>query len=81
MSFMKAANWPEDKLPTIDGHDFQCEDCRQMFIVPFEDYHGQFDHPPSVPICDECADPTPWCNCCGAKERTRCKCGPIAKND
>lgn len=26
-------------------------------------------------------DPTPWCNCCGAKQAAQCKCGPIAEND
>lgn len=43
-------------LPTREGHDFQCEECRKTFVVPFDEYHGQFDHPPSVPICDECAE-------------------------
>jgi hypothetical protein len=41
---------PYDK----DGHDFVCDECGKAFVVPFDDYHGQFDHPPSVPLCDEC---------------------------
>jgi hypothetical protein len=26
-------------------------------------------------------DPTPWCNCCGARTQVKCKCGPIAENE
>jgi hypothetical protein len=46
-----------------NGHDFQCETCRKTFTVPFDEYHGQFDHPPSEPECDECREDqgfTPW---------------------
>jgi hypothetical protein len=43
-------------LSTREGHDFQCDTCRKTFVVPFDEYDGQFDHPPSVPVCDECAD-------------------------
>jgi hypothetical protein len=37
-----------------DGHNFVCDECGKAFVVPFGDYDGQFDHPPSVPLCDEC---------------------------
>jgi len=29
---------------------------------------------------DEDADPTPWCNWCGAQRPEQCKCGPIPEN-
>jgi hypothetical protein len=37
-----------------EGHEFKCGICRETFVIPFDDYFGQFDHPPSEPICDEC---------------------------
>jgi hypothetical protein len=30
---------------------------------------------------DDDADPTPWCNQCGARKQAQCKCGPIADNE
>lgn len=35
--------------------DFECEVCRQTFWVRPRDYHGQWDHPPNVPVCPECS--------------------------
>lgn len=34
----------------------------------------------SVESADE-YDPTPWCNGCGARTRSGCDCGPLARND
>ena len=39
-----------------DGLEFVCEECEREFVIPFDEYRGQFDHPPSVPICPECAE-------------------------
>lgn len=36
---------------------FEYEDCRETFYIPAKDYRGQFDHPPSVPICPACSAP------------------------
>jgi hypothetical protein len=38
------------------GHDFNCDICGRRFVVDFDAYQGEFDHPPSVPVCDACAD-------------------------
>jgi hypothetical protein len=63
-----------------EGHDFVCDECGEAFVVPFDEYDGQFDHPPSVPICDECSeddDPSPHCSQC---PNDPCDC-KIADND
>ena len=39
-----------------DGIDFVCTECGQPFCVPFQHYMGQFDHPPSEPICPDCEE-------------------------
>ena len=44
---------PDDK-DDPEGIDFQCEVCRKTFYVPYDEYHGQWDHPPNEPICPEC---------------------------
>lgn len=41
-----------------DGIDFVCEVCHKKFSIPCDQYRGQFDHPPSEPICGECAEDT-----------------------
>ena len=38
------------------GHRFHCDECHTEFVVPFDDYLGEFDHPPSVPLCQDCKD-------------------------
>ena len=38
------------------GHQFTCDECGAEFVVPFDDYRGEFDHPPSVPLCQDCKD-------------------------
>jgi hypothetical protein len=43
---------PDDK----DGHDFNCDICGRRFVVDFDAYEGEFDHPPSVPVCDDCQE-------------------------
>ena len=43
------------------------------FLAPFKLFIDQAE------IDDH--DPTPWCHVCGAMRQSRCKCGPIAKND
>ena len=40
----------------MSGHSFMCDECGAAFIVPFAEYHGQFDHPPSVPVCNSCLE-------------------------
>ena len=39
-----------------EGLEFVCEECDREFLIPFDEYRGQFDHPPSVPICPDCAE-------------------------
>ena len=39
-----------------DDLDFECEVCGYTFWIRPRDYHGQWDHPPNVPVCPECAD-------------------------
>lgn len=36
---------------------------------------------PNVIGLEECTDPTPYCNACGAKFQPQCDCGPIAENE
>ena len=40
----------------MEGHKFTCDECGREFVIPYAHYEGQFDHPPSVPICPECAE-------------------------
>ena len=40
----------------MEGHKVTCEECGREFVIPYAHYAGQFDHPPSVPICPECAE-------------------------
>ena len=37
-----------------DGIAFICDVCRYEFFV--KGYEGEWDHPPGVPICPECAE-------------------------
>ena len=37
-------------------HEFVCDECGTLFEIAIDDYRGQFDHPPSVPICPDCMD-------------------------
>lgn len=41
---------------TDTGIDFVCSECGLPFVIPTEDYRGQFDHPPAEPICPDCED-------------------------
>lgn len=38
------------------GIDFVCTECKKTFWIPSADYEGQFDHPPSEPICPDCEE-------------------------
>jgi hypothetical protein len=40
----------------MSGIKFICDECGREFVIPVEHYEGQFDHPPSVPICPECQE-------------------------
>ena len=40
----------------MSGIKFICDECGREFVIPVEHYEGQFDHPPNVPICPECAE-------------------------
>ena len=39
-----------------DDLDFECGVCHESFWLRPRDYDGQWDHPPNVPICPECAE-------------------------
>jgi hypothetical protein len=48
-----------------------CESCHDVVVERGE-------------TCEECAsdaDPTPWCDHCGAMQKRQCRCGPIAENE
>lgn len=46
----------EERMVREDGITFNCTVCGCDFTIPCEDYEGQFDHPPSEPVCNECVE-------------------------
>ena len=40
---------------TTKGHDFTCDECGKAFVIPFEDYRGQWDHG-GEPLCPDCVE-------------------------
>jgi hypothetical protein len=47
---------------SINGIDFVCTVCNQLFVIDNEVYRGEFDHPPSEPICPDCDHPCDTCD-------------------
>ena len=50
-----------------DGQEFICDECGTLFVIPFDEYEGQFDHPPSVPLCAACLEKR-------ESHGTKCRC-------
>ena len=48
--------------------EFNCVHCERDFL--FENYEGQFDHPPAEPVCD-CCQAQLECLRCGGTGYTR----------
>jgi hypothetical protein len=47
---------------SINGIDFVCTVCHKPFVIDCENYHGEFDHPPSEPVCPDCDHPCDTCD-------------------
>ncbi len=50
---MRCGHDPQDDT---DGIPFMCVECGYEFFIDPRDYRGQFDHPPSEPVCPECQE-------------------------
>ena len=53
----------------MSGIKFICDECGREFVIPVEHYEGQFDHPPSVPICADCTEADEVCVSCANERR------------